>query len=473
MSQQRFSTRCFIAVLTITFCLSFDSGIKLSPVPEAAAQAEEGDGRQSNSGRDTRRVTAHSQKAGALFQDIQEAIEQENYDNAVGLLNEILNSPKGFKNVDAAVALKMRGYVHTQAGRLGLALNDFEMAIVDPALPDWDVLPLRFTIAQLYLAEGRVTKAINSLERWFADAEAPNASAFFFAAQAYAQGDRWLDAERNVEMGLAKMDPEAPQENWYRIATVVYFQNGKYAEAAPILETMISLWPAKKEYYNQLSAVYAELGQDDDAFAILAMAYDNHLDLNSGELVRLGQLYRVREYPFRAAKIIEKAINDGTLKRNQKNCEEWGDAYFQAREMTRAMDPLECAAKSSSDGANWLKLCQVHLQQDSWLRAESACRSAIAQGGLQEYAGLAWQLLGISLYEQGKREEAIKVFAACADIDEFSEFCMWRKSHAQAESTRERLEQARAEALAQAEADRKEEIERQIRQLEEDAKNLQ
>jgi len=472
MSQHQSFARRILTVLTITFFLSFDSSMEFSLVPQAAAQAAENDRSQSNSGRDTRRVSAHSQRAGALFQDIQEAIEQENYDNAVALLNEILDDRKRFKGVDVAVALKMRGYTYAQDGRLDSALNDFEKAIVDSALPDWDVLPLRFTIAQLYLADGRVTEAIKNLELWFVDAEAPSASAYFFAAQAYAQGDEWAKAERNAEEGLKKMDLNEPRESWYRIATIIYFQNQRYSRAAPMLETMISLWPDKKEYYGQLSAVYTELGRDDDAFAVQAMAYDNHLDLNANELMRLGQLYRVYEFPFEAAKIFERGIDEGKLKRNKMNCEELGNAYFQAREMKKAMVPLECAANASEDGENWLKLCQVHMQQDAWSRAESACRSAIAKGGLQEYAGLAHQLLGIALYEQGKRDDAISVFETCLAIEESSDFCVRRKSLAQVELKRERLEQQRAEASADAEEERKAERERQIKQMEEDAKRL-
>ena len=472
MSQHPFPIYRIVAVLVVVLLSNIDFEAKVSLTPLALAQSAGQEQERSSSGRETRRVAIPSTRASKIFQESQEALELERYGDAIALLNQVINAPSKFKSVDIAIALKFRGYAHAQDGALNDALSDFEKAISDPSFPEWDVLALRFTMAQIYLAEGRVTEAITSIEQWFARAEAPTAPAYFFAAQAFAQADRWVDAQRYVELGLTKIGSESPNENWYRIATVVYLQNQEYSQARPLLEKMISLWPGKKEYYSQLGAVYSELGREKDSFAMLAMAYDNHLDLNSGELVRLGQLYRMYEYPFRAAKIIEKAIDDGKLRRNQKNCEEWGNAYFQAREMKEALGPLECAAKASNNGEIWLRICQVHLQQDAWSRAESACREAIAKGGLQRYDGRAEQYRGIALYEQGKRKEAIKMFEACAAKEESADICVRRKNLAQVEAIRERLEKERLDASAQSRAERQAEIERQIRQIEQDAKKL-
>ena len=472
MSSQHSLLGGIVTALSFIFILSLSVSAPIGCGPRAQAQTESSERTQSDSGRETRRVEAYSRRGVAVLQEAQNAIENEAYDLAVKALDQILSNPSKFKAVDVAAAYRMRGHAHVQAEQLDAALNDFERAIANPSLPDWDVLDLQFNMAQIYLAQDDVNDAIAMLEQWFARAQSPNAAAYFFAARAYAQGERWSDAESNVALGLAKMDPADPKEEWYRISTVVYFQAQRYTDAKPLLESMVSFWPAKKEYYMQLSAVYSELGMEQDAFAMLAMAYDNNLALSSGELIRLGQLYRMYEYPYRGAKIIEKGLNDGTLKRSRKTCEEMGNAYFQAREMKSAMDPLECAAKAAEDGIIWLRLCQVHMQQEDWGRAESACRDALAKGGLQNQIGFGEQLLGIIVYEQGKREEAVEWFNSCMAYEDSADFCLKRKSFTQAELTRERLEQERSAAAAQAEAKYRQDIDDQIRQMEHDARSL-
>ena len=441
-------------------------------ISQAQAQDASAEKSKTNSGRQTKRTEAHSEKGIKALQEAQTCMEADNNACAVTALNRILGNPGSYKGIDVAIGYKFRGYAYIGQDKYGPALADFEKAIAHPSLPEWDELDLQFNMAQIALAQGQVSKAIRALETWFAKAENPNAAAYFFAAQAYAQADRWADAERNVEVGLSKMDPAAPQENWYRVASVIYLQREKYSKARPLLEKMISLWPGKKEYYSQLGAVYSELGREKDSFAMLAMAYDNKLDLNGSEVLRLGQLYRMYEYPYRAAKIIEKGINDGKLKRNKKNCEEWGNAYFQAREMKRAMNPLECAAKASNDGQIWLRLCQVHVQEDAWSDANSACSSAISKGGLDKDGGMAWQLAGIARYELGEREDAIEAFDKCMGWDNTADSCVKWKNSVQAELVREKREKDRVEAAAKAEAERQKEIEDQIKQIEKDSQSL-
>jgi len=441
-------------------------------ISQAQAQDAGAEKSRTNSGRQTKRTEAHSEKGIKILTQAQEQMEADNNGGAVSTLTGMLGNPGSYKGIDIAIGHKFRAYAYIGQDKYGSALADFDKAIAHPSLPDWDKSELQFNIAQIALAQGQVSKAIRALEAWFAQAENPNAAAYFFAAQAYAQGDRWADAERNVEQGLAKMDKANPQENWYRVASVIYLQREKFSKARPLLETMISLWPGKKEYYAQLGAVYSELGREKDSFAMLAMAYDNKLDLNGSEVLRLGQLYRMYEYPYRAAKIIEKGINDGKLKRNKKNCEEMGNAYFQAREMKRAMNPLECAAKASNDGEIWLRLCQVHVQEDAWKSASAACNSAISKGGLDKDGGMAWQLAGIARYELGEREEAIEAFDKCMGWDNTADSCVKWKNSVQAELVREKAERDRQEAAAKAEAERQKEIEDQIKQIEKDSQSL-
>ena len=157
---------------------------------------------------------------------------------------------------------------------------------------------------------------------------------------------------------LASSKMAKPEENHLRVASVIYLQRQKYSKARPILEQLVAYFPGKKEYFSQLGAVYSEQGKERDSFAMLAMAYDNKLGLNGSELIRFAQLYRMYEFPYEGATIIESGLANGKLKRNLKTCQELGDAYFQAREMKKAMNPLQCAARASGNG----EICCVYVR---------------------------------------------------------------------------------------------------------------
>jgi tetratricopeptide (TPR) repeat protein len=85
--------------------------------------------------------------------------------------------------------------------------------------------------------------ALENIETWFARVENPGAEALFLAAQLYYVADQPLDALSFAERGLVRLIE--PQQNWYEVAVAIYYENGKYDKAAPLIKEMIQLWPAK------------------------------------------------------------------------------------------------------------------------------------------------------------------------------------------------------------------------------------
>ncbi len=433
-----------------------------------AAQAQE-DGKKRKP--ETKRVEAHSQKGIEVLQRAQEMMEADNNAGAVSALGQIINNPGGYKGIDVAIGHKFRAYAYIGQDNYSSAMRDMEKAIQHPSLPDYDRSDMRYNMAQLYLAQEQYSKAINMLEQWFATAENPNANAYFFAAQAYALTNNLSKAESYVERGLPLMDPVNPSESNYRIASVVYIQRGKYGKAAPLLEKMISYWPSKKEYYTQLGGIYQEQNKEKDAFSMLAMVYDNKLGMNGSEIKRLSQLYMANGYPYMCAKIAEKGIADGKMKKNKENWELLGNCWFASREMKKALQPLTNAAKLSKDGQLYLRLCQSYVQEEDWAKAKTSCQNASNKGGLKENAGMAIQLKAIASYETGDLDSALDAFDACIGYDKTVDNCVKWKNHVQREIITVAREEQRAKAAAEEEArikrEREEEIRRTMQQSDE------
>lgn len=350
--------RLVSALRGVTLALAI-SGVAVSG---ALAQEEDREPR----GERTEVVT---QATGEVLLKAQEMMELEQYNPALSQINSLLN--KDLKPFDRAKSLELRGYIYAALDNYGQAAKDWEASLATGALPEFTILDMYYRLAQVYAALEQYPRALQNLEKWFARAENPGAEALFLAAQLYYVADRAKEALSYVERGLAKM--VEPRQSWYEISVAIYYENNQYTKAIPLLEKMIVLWANKKAYYTQLAGFYMEQDREKDHFAVMALAYDNKLLNKSDEIVRLAQLYRMYDYPYRAGKILETEIGAGRVKKTSKNWEELGNAWLQAREHDKAINPLTNAGSLSKDGEIYLRLCQTYISNEEWGKASRDC----------------------------------------------------------------------------------------------------
>ena len=63
------------------------------------------------------------------------------------------------------------------------------------------------------------------------------------------------------------------------------------------------------------------------------------------ELLRIAQLYLFYEVPYKAALILEKELESGRIKDEEKNWEQLANAWLSAREWKKAIPPLKKACR--------------------------------------------------------------------------------------------------------------------------------
>jgi tetratricopeptide (TPR) repeat protein len=388
-------------------------------------------------------------------------MELDQYDQALGQINSLLNSD--LKPFDRAKSLELRGYIYAAKDNYAQAAKDWEASLATGALAEFTILDMYYRLAQVYAATEQYNRALQNLEKWFARAENPGAEALFLAAQLYYVAGRPQDSVSYVERGLAKM--VEPRQSWYEIAVAVYYENNQYTKAIPILEKMITLWANKKAYYTQLSGFYMELDRERDHFAVMALAYDNDLLSKSDEIVRLAQLYRMYDYPYRASKVLEKEISTGRVKKTSKNWEELGNAWLQSREHKKAIQPLTNAAGLSKDGEIYLRLCQTYVSNENWGEASRDCGNAVNKGGLKNNGGLAWELLGIARYNQKNRNTAKDAFDKCLDWESTEKDCLRWINHIDNEIKFEEQEKLRQEKDKKAAIERAAQQEKDVKRV--------
>jgi tetratricopeptide (TPR) repeat protein len=320
-----------------------------------------------------------------------EFLAEEKYDEAIEQLKEI-EGRKQTTPHERALMWQTYAYVHSSQGHYEKAISSFEKCLAQDALPEAARLGTLYNIGQLYLSVDRFADAVKTFESWLSQTENPAPSAYYLIAVAHMQSGNTKQARTYARRAIARAGK--PIESWLQLLLAIEFELKHYPQVARVLEHLVTYFPSKT-YFVQLSAIYAELGKDSLSLAVLELAYVQGLLTRESELLNLAQMYLHHDIPYRAARVLAKALADGTVTGTSENWELLGNAWLQARENDEVVGPLERAAELSADGDLFVRLAQVHLEREDSAAALRALGKALEKGKLAE-PGKAHLLRGIA-----------------------------------------------------------------------------
>ena len=110
-----------------------------------------------------------------------EALEAYQYEAAAKILRELEGRANRLNDYERALVYQMLGMSQAGQEKYEQALVYFEKCLADAALPNGAIVSTRYTIAQLYMATEEFEKAVQTLEKWFKEVEAPNANAYYLS----------------------------------------------------------------------------------------------------------------------------------------------------------------------------------------------------------------------------------------------------------------------------------------------------
>jgi len=400
----------------------------------------------------TKKVKSVGQWAYKRLNAAHEALAEEKYGEAISELADMKGNSK-LNEHEKALMWQTYGYVYSAQGKYQQSIDAFEKCLALGGLPEVAQLNTLYNLAQLYVVREKYAQAAASFEKWFSQAPDPPAEAHYMYAIPLLQTGRKKEALTQAEQALQKA--KVPKEPWLQLALSLYFENQRYRDAARILEILVTRFP-KKQYWMQLSAVYSELNEHKKALGALEMAYLQGMLTDDRELTNLAQLYLFNEVPYKAARVLEKGMADGTIKASAETWEMLANAWLNAREREKALRPLEKAAAMSSKGQLYMRLAQVQIDREQWGAARGSLHKALAKGGLPD-RGAAQFLLGIAAVSDSQWEDAQKAFEAAAEYDDRKQASHEWLAHIAQEQEADALEAAEAEAAKDAVEDGEEE----------------
>jgi tetratricopeptide (TPR) repeat protein len=195
---------------------------------------------------------------------------------------------------------------------------------------------------------------------------------------------------------------------WLKMEYYCYFLQKKYNDAIKVVKELIQKKPYNKDYWIQLSSLYAINKKYDNSLSTLDISRIVNFRLNKKEWIRLINLLRYEGLPFRAAEVMSKKIKDKTFEQNEKNLNFVGDLYFDAKEFDKAIYFYKKAANVNNNKEILYKIAKIYMKQHNYKETIKYLKKAL--NGSEKHIGEKELLLGEVYYEIKNYKEAINCF---------------------------------------------------------------
>lgn len=364
------------------------------------------------SGVKTRQRQAVGQQCGRALESVQALTEKNAWAQAQAALQDASGNCKS--SYEKSQVYNFLGHVYYSQDKYKEAIGAYSNMIREPGADQTQAINTRYTIAQLYLILEDYPAAIGELEGWMKASPMISSDAKVLLAQAYYQINQKKESLRLVDEAIAEQESKGnlPKEGWWSLQRVIYYETRDYKKLTDVLKKLVRHYPSFS-YWRQLGAIYGELGQEINQLVATELTYlAGDLD-EEQELVGLAYMYMGAGAPFLGARILEKGMQEGKIRRNGDNLEVLGLAWQQGNDARRALPVLEEAAKSADKGSLYARLSGVYLDLDENEKSVAAARNAINRGGVKRidttYMNLGNALINLRCYD-----DAISAFRQAA-----------------------------------------------------------
>jgi tetratricopeptide (TPR) repeat protein len=377
-----------------------------------AAQAQE-DQEGDEPRRRTRRAMAISESVNKKLAHVSELLnpaEEGAKPNLPGALQEALEIDHSrWNEYERAQLWNMLGGIYVQMEKYTKAIEYYKKYVETPSIPEPNMLNVSYYLAQLYLATENYKEAIRLLEQYIALSEIVGADHYYKLGQAYYMADNLDKSLPNIDKAvqLYEGSDRLPPEGLYQYQMSLYHTKENYPKVISILEKLVRHYP-KVTHWRTLASIYGVAGRPLDQMHAFDAIYLMGALEKEKELRLLASLYLEQEYSYKAAKILQKGVDQKQVEKTSKNLELLAAAWSLAKEQDKSIPIMEEAAKKSEDGELYARLSQLYLSIDNYQGAVKAGKEALKRD-LKKPSDVHLYL-GMSLYNLEKFDDALKAF---------------------------------------------------------------
>ncbi len=360
----------------------------------------------------TRRAQAISERVNKKLASVSEKLNPEEGEerDLQGALQELLDiNHSKWNEYERAQVYFMLGGVYVEMDNYPEAVKYYKQYYDTPTLPEAQKLNISFTLAQLYMVSENYKEAIKLLEDYVSKSEIVGANHYFTLGQVYYQDGQLNKALPNIDRAVKMFEDtdRLPKESWYQYQYALYFEKEDYKKVISVLEKMVRHYP-KMQTWKILAQVYGADGRSADQRHAFEAIYQMGGLTEEKQLIVLASLYLEADYPYKAAKVLEKGIKDKIVEETSKNLETLGIAWNLARENDKSIPVMEQAAKKSDDGELYSRLARIYLAGDDYQNSVASGKEALKRS-LKKPADVHLTL-GMAYFNLEEYETALKSF---------------------------------------------------------------
>lgn len=283
---------------------------------------------------------------------------------------------------EQAMLYNFYGFMHYANDDVKSAIASFTKVVSnETAVPDSLLISTRYSLAQLSMQQQDYAGALHHLNLWQeANAKPLTSNQEMLFAQVYFQDKQFVDSLMHIENAMiaAKKDNKAPKENWLVLQRATHYELNQPKQVTRVMEQLVRLY-SKPQYWIQLAGMYGEIGEEDKQVAVMEAAYQAGYITKSSEIMTLAQLYQFHGAPFKAAELLNEAIEQGTVVAQEKSLDLLARAYLDAKEPNKAIKVLKQLSQLADSGKYDALLAQTYLNIEQWKKAIIYADKAIAK----------------------------------------------------------------------------------------------
>src|SRR6056297_1900861 len=245
---------------------------------------------------------------------------------------------------ELALVLQTMANVRMAQEREEEALTLYQRAIQLDTMDNAQHFDMILVVANIHYSMDRFQAALDELDIWFCNVPADQGNlsdVWVMKASLHAQLDEFRQSITAVDRAISLADE--PKEQWYQLKFAMHVELGEYRNAIDALKVLIDMSPDTKNYWLQMSALYMELEEPAESKATLALAWRRDLLDRSSEFMQLASLLQMQDSPRQAAEVMEDGIARGIVESTRRNWEMVGGAWYEARELDKALVAYENA----------------------------------------------------------------------------------------------------------------------------------
>lgn len=198
------------------------------------------------------------------------------------------------------------------------------------------------------------------------------------------------------------------KEEWLKLKLYIHYRLDEYAEATEVLKKLISYKPESKAYWLELSALYEREDKFSKSLASLDSAYLSNLALKDNEIIRLSSWLAYSGAPYRGAQLLERAIEDGRVSKDEKHLNRLGEIYALAQELDKAIEVFESLTGTYPSAKAYYALGKLYCTKRMYKKAIEALQKALE---CNKERGMKYLWLGKCYYKQHHINKAKEAFS--------------------------------------------------------------